>query len=144
MLLPLPDYRQKSDFDCGEACARVVSEYHGARLGRKISTPVDGIDPRVLEQALRLAGFHVQSGEATLDDLAHWCRTYRPPIALVRFDGPSHWVVVRGRHGNRVHFHDPDEGPRSVTVAEWESAWHASDGRLSQPFRNWCVVAWPG
>lgn len=46
-----------------------------------------------------------------------------PILTPIRTYGYNHFVVVRGRMGNRLLLADPNFGTRTMTVARFESAW---------------------
>jgi hypothetical protein len=58
-------------------------------------------------------------GKLTLQDLEE-----RAPILVpIHIVGYNHFVVFRGRLGNRVLLADPAWGNRTMTVGQFESAW---------------------
>lgn len=146
MVLDIPDYRQDTEWGCGETAARCVLAYHRIVTPYpRVSSPVDGIDPVALERVFRKLHLRVSAGNYRVDDLQEFCNSRRPPIALVRWPGSSdsHWIVVRGVSRGRVWFHDVESGPGKCRLQEWQSAWSADDGRLPFVYRAWAVVAWP-
>jgi uncharacterized protein len=60
-------------------------------------------------------------GKLELDDL-----TERAPLIVpVRHNGYNHFVVFRGKRGNRILVADPAWGNRTLTVDEFEDEWLA-------------------
>jgi predicted double-glycine peptidase len=57
-----------------------------------------------------------------LDDLLD----IAPAIVPVRMNGYDHFVVFRGKHGDRVLLADPAWGNRTMRVERFEAAWLAS------------------
>jgi ABC-type bacteriocin/lantibiotic exporter with double-glycine peptidase domain len=144
-LLVLPSHLQRNGHDCAEAAVQVVLDFHGVTAVARFSTAIDGADPRTVEGVFRKLGFRVVSGEMTADDLKHWCGEGKPPIVLVRWpDGAdSHYFCVRGISRGRVFYMDPESGPGSCPLSEFQAAWAAS-GRLGETYRGWAIVGWPG
>ena len=144
--LPLPDERSRRPHDCGPSAWRTVYRYHHGRNSRivDLSNPVNGTDPATLEAIIRRdANWHVVSGSAFIDDLRHYCESWRPPICLMTFPGDedSHYVCVGGVWRNRVYYQCSTEGWCAMPVGEFEAAWHAV-GRYAQ-FERWMLAAWP-
>ncbi len=141
MPLSIPDVRQQSDHDCGEAAVVAVLRYWGLRNKPAFATPQDGSDPRQLESALRLAGLKVLSGEMTIVDLRHFTKEGRPVICLTQSEGQGHYVVVSGVHGRYVQYHDVSCGIVHCTKKLWELDWH-DRGRMGESFVHFGIAAW--
>ena len=146
--LDLPDVRQRTGHDCATAALRTVYQWHFGRDSRirDLSSAVNGTDPATLEANIRVGGgWNANGGEMILDDLAHYCATWRPVIALISPDypdsGESHYVVVAGVYRGRVHYQCPEQGPGVMAAAKWLSLWHGRGKHAD--FRCWCVAAWP-
>lgn len=144
MLLTLPDIRQQSEFDCGEAAVKCVLAYHKISAAVRLATPSHGTDPTQIEAALRNIGCGVVAGEMTVEDLWHFADVGRPVICLIHWPegSDSHWVVTRGVSRGQVYYHDPIDGPSKASVKDFESAWKAS-GRVGA-FRRWGIAPWVG
>ena len=56
-----------------------------------------------------------------------------PAMVPIMVHGSSHFVVVRGRHGNRILFADPLFGNRTMTETQFLDAWEALEdvGRVA-------------
>lgn len=56
-----------------------------------------------------------------------------PAMVPIMVHGSSHFVVVRGRHGNRILFADPLFGNRTMTETQFLEAWEALEdvGRVA-------------
>ncbi|HYE77948.1 MAG TPA: cysteine peptidase family C39 domain-containing protein [bacterium] len=143
------DRRQRADDEhCGAVCAAVALDLCGfapdeatARVARGLPvTSLDGVDPRTMEAFLRRQGLRCQSGEMTVKDLAHHTRQGRPVLCLVADHG-GHWVVVTGTYSRSVAYHDPMDGTRARTPAEWEAAWYDVD-RYGCEYRRFGLAVW--
>lgn len=146
--LDLPSIQQRDDHSCGDVCRRIVEQWQIGRNSRasRLSNPITGTDPLTLESSFRLdRKWNAIGGEMMVDDLDYYCRTWRPPIALITcdFDGEpdSHYVVVAGVYRNKVHFVDPLNGWNIIPIEDWLKRWHGR-GRYAD-FRQWGVAAWP-
>lgn len=141
--LLIPDVRQRSDFDCGQAAVEAVFRYHGLTGAvRRLANPVQGMAPDTLEAVLRSVGLAVLSGEMTAADLRHLTATGRPVLCPIQHDGVGHWVVAAGVARGKVHYHDPLAGPRSLRLAEWADRW-TDTGRHGTAFVRFGVCGWP-
>ena len=144
-LLDLPDTRQCHDHDCGEAAVRCLLAYLRVVAPAPSASPIDGLDPRLIENHLRdKVGLRVVSGNMGVEDLRHHASEGRPVLVLVHWpkDSASHWCVARGVSRGRVYYHDPDTGRASLPIPEFLSAWKAEDARMSRPFRQWAITCW--
>lgn len=151
MLLELRDLRQTDNHDCCPAAARVAFSAFGYRYSHAAlidalhTSGMDGTDPRTLEAMLRKSGWHVLSGDMSVEDLKYQTRLGRPVIVLVTLDCGGHYVTVRGVHRNRVHFHDTrpaNGGFVSLPTGEFEAVWHDFD-RFGTDYRNFGLAIWP-
>lgn len=143
MLLPLPKVLQTKPHECARAAVQCILTYHGIVAPVALSTPIDGADPREIEQFCRRLGLRVISGEMCVEDVRHFCNTWRPPICLIQWSGQdSHYTVPRGVSRGRVYYHDVDSGYDSCREIDWCSAWQAV-GRIGETYKNWAIVAWP-
>lgn len=130
-LLDLPDVRQRRGHDCGRAALKAVVQYLGCDPGlvlqRLPATTTDGVDPRTMESALRVAGFSVLGGTMEIADLRHAALLSRPVLCVVTIDWSGHWVVSRGVSRGQVHYQDPAAGRSSMTLDAWRRAWEDHD-----------------
>jgi len=129
--------RQRWDYSCGSAALSTVLTYH---LGDP--TP----ESAVVVSILRLSDpVRVRSrGGFSLLDLKHYLgrRGYDsagyvdlelheleafavPPIIPVSLKGYDHFVVFRGRHGDRVVLADPAFGNMTMSVARFLELWES-------------------
>jgi ABC-type bacteriocin/lantibiotic exporter with double-glycine peptidase domain len=144
MILDLPDLRQSSDFDCSDACLRIVFRFFGRARSPAVATPVDGADPRALEAAFRRAGFFAQAGDGlTPLDLRFHTRLGHPVVCLVtNHDGVGHYVVVAGVARGFVHYQDPETGPGRERAAAFFARWRDSD-HDGRRFNRWAIIVRP-
>jgi hypothetical protein len=131
--------RQEWDLSCGAAAIATVLTY---QLGRPVSEREAALgmlrqgDVRLIRARLgfslldlkRLAvGYGLQAvgyGGLSLDDLVGLA----PVIAPIKVFGFGHFVVVRGRQGDRLLIADPAFGNRTMTLREFERAWPSQVG----------------
>jgi ABC-type bacteriocin/lantibiotic exporter with double-glycine peptidase domain len=142
MLLSLPPVIQAGEFDCGDAAARVVLQYHGIKATARMATPERGTSPEQIEAAFKRIGMKVVSGEMSIADLRHFCDTLRPVITVIHWPGEadSHYVCVRGVSRGWVYYHDVADGPGKKNVVEFLTAWRAA-GRAGV-YRQWGICGW--
>jgi len=131
--------RQHWDLSCGAAAIATLLTY---QLGRPVSEReaalgmLRGGDVRLVRARLgfslldmkRLAvgyGFAAEAyGGLSLDELV----AMAPVVAPIRVFGFGHFVVVRGRQGDRLLIADPAFGNRTMTVQAFASAWSSGVG----------------
>jgi len=141
VVLDLPVKLQANGWSCGEAAARIVFEFHGARGKKPRSSPIDGTDPRAMETSLWLSGLSVQAGSMDLDDLRHHTRKGRPVICLVtEASGEGHWVVCAGVTRGYVWYSCPADGACKERVASFEARWADVD-RMGVRYVRWGLAA---
>lgn len=140
--LKIPNIRQQSDYDCGEAAVRCVLAFHGIRAAVRLATPQHGTDPGQIESSLRNIGLGVVAGEMSVAMLKRFCTLKLPIITLVHWPGgeDSHYVVVSGVSKDHVYYHDVQGGEGECSISEWVQAWEAK-GRLAN-YKQWGIVAW--
>lgn len=125
---------QQWDTSCGAAALATVLTYHFGEpvserevaqgmLGRTDPLRVKvrgGFSLLDLKRYAEARGFRADGYlNVSLDDLAH----FRTAIVPVDFEGYPHFVVFRGRNGDRVLIADPAFGNRSVEVEHFQKAW---------------------
>lgn len=145
-MLSLTDFRQDKEWDCGGTVVRVLFDYWSKPLPSalsKLSTPVSGMPPDVVENVFRSQGFQVFSGNVPLDVLKSILKTNRPCLTLIQSDGDGHWVTCRGVTKVNVHFHDPLCGFRSLPIPEWQQVW-VDRHYLGTSYDQWIICPWLG
>lgn len=129
---------QRFDISCGAAALATILRYQHDDMVEEREVALGLIDrPEYLEQPelVRIRqGFSlldlkryvdrrgyegVGFGRMTLDDLV----AKAPAIVPVALNGYNHFVVFRGRLGNRVLLADPAFGNVTLTVEAFERAW---------------------
>lgn len=145
----VPDVRQKSNHDCGVACALAViaalsgdgpEAIEAARpaVERDLRpSKTDGVDPRTLESYFREAGFRVLAGEMDLTDLNQQTRRGRPVVCVVK----DHYVIATSRVGGCVQYLDPAWGLRRMTDAAFAAWWEDRD-RLGSAYHHFGLIVW--
>lgn len=138
--------RQHWDLSCGAAAAATVLTF---QFGRPVSEREAALrmlragDVRLIRTRLgfslldlkRLAasyGFEARGyGGLTVDDLL----ALAPAITPIQVQGFGHFVVVRGRRGDRLLVADPAFGNRTLTVQAFQKAWTSGVGFVIVPPR---------
>lgn len=129
---------QQWDLSCGAAAlATILNHQHGDSVSeREVARGLMARDAYLADPSLiqRRQGFSlfdlkryvdgrgyngVGLGQLTLEDLV----TRAPIMVPVNLDGYNHFVVFRGRFGNRVLLADPAFGNRTMLADRFEEAW---------------------
>jgi predicted double-glycine peptidase len=136
--------RQQWDLSCGAAVVASLLTYQlgspvterQAALGMLRAGDARLVRARLGFSLLDLKRFAAAQGfEAegyagmTLDDLL----AMAPAVAPTRVFGFSHFVIVRGRLGDRLLIGDPAFGNRTVSVADFLQAWPSRIGFVIHP-----------
>lgn len=131
--------RQHWDVTCGAAAVATLMTYQlgvpvsewEATLSMLRASDVKLVRARLGFSLLDLKRFAASRGIAaagygglTLDDLV----ALAPVIAPIRVRGFGHFVVVRGRSGDRLLLGDPAFGNRTMSVEAFEQAWPSHIG----------------
>lgn len=125
--------RQQYDFSCGSAAiATLLTHQYGRQVdevavfrhmyerGDQAKIRREGFSMLDMKLYLDALGLRAEGVKVTLDELA---AVKIPAIALVRENGYSHFVVVKGVRGGRVVIGDPALGTRVLERREFEKAW---------------------
>lgn len=129
---------QEWDLSCGAAAVTTILNYqHGDRISerdvalalinqeRYLEVPElvrvrHGFSLLDIKRFVEARGYRgVGYGRLTLDDLVRLA----PVMTPIRNRGYNHFVVFRGRMGNRVLMADPAFGTRTMTVEKFERVW---------------------
>ena len=127
-------YVAQSEALCGGAAAAMVLRYWGERgVGAEDFTALlnprhDGIETRVLVDALVTRGWRALALTGTIGSVTHHVSRKRPMILLIRVaPGRFHYVVVIGITDVGVVYHDPAGRPfQTMAIAEFDGAWAAA------------------
>lgn len=125
--------RQQYDFSCGSAALSTLLTYH---YGYPVSEQAvfaemfqNGDRARIQRQGFSLLdikmflehrGFQANGYEAPLEALTS---ARIPAIVLLKENGYSHFVVVKGVRDGRVLVGDPAGGTRAMTREKFDSVW---------------------
>jgi HK97 family phage portal protein len=143
-IIPVPDYRQSGNYDCGAAATHAVCAYFG--VGERTeedfiealdTTPEGGTEPRHILTYLEQVGLSALPRDGmSLQDVAesvdHGCpvivcfQDYGTPEEEAR-DESGHYVVVIGIDDQRVYLQDPSAGRVEMPLEQFESNWHDED-----------------
>jgi predicted double-glycine peptidase len=131
--------RQQWDLSCGAAVVATLLTYQlgapvserEAALGMLRATDARLVRARLgfslldLKRFAATRGFEAEGfGELSLDELV----AMAPAVAPLRVYGFSHFVVVRGRRGDRLLVADPAFGNRTMTADAFLKAWPSRVG----------------
>lgn len=116
-----PDIRQTDDHTCGTTCLRAVLTYAGKPVPADLdtlATPEQGTPEQAIEAAIEKHFGNVHF----VTDLA---AEVGPAICLVVYPGDltPHWVTVVWVLGDKVRYHCPLDGFRTVSLHEWAEIW---------------------
>ncbi len=125
--------RQQYDFSCGSAALSTLLTYQYGypvqeqtafeemfQLGDQEKIQREGFSLLDLKVFLEKHGFHADGFEAPLDKLES---AGIPAIVLLKENGYSHFVVIKGVRDGRVLIGDPAGGTRVMTRNNFESIW---------------------
>lgn len=120
-MLKIEPVLQKTNSDCGKACAIMVLNYYETPLRGidSLSNVIDGVQVRTLEAFFREKGFCIASGNFNNKLLEHFILKKVPVICLL--DG--HYVVVTNVKNNRVTYNCPIEGEKTRTMRQFYKQW---------------------
>ncbi len=125
--------RQQYDYSCGSAALSTLLTHHYGypvaeqvvfeemfQFGDRTKIQQEGFSLLDLKLFLEKHGFNADGFEAPLDKLEN---VGIPAIVLLKENGYSHFVVVKGVRGGRVLIGDPAGGTRVMTRSHFESIW---------------------
>lgn len=125
--------RQQYDFSCGSAALSTLLTYHYAypvseqtvfaemfERGDRQRIQRQGFSLLDIKMFLERRGFQANGYEASLDKLAS---AGIPAIVLLKENGYSHFVVVKGMREGRVLLGDPAGGTRVMARDHFEQLW---------------------
>ena len=127
-------YVSQTEALCGGAASAMVLRYWGARgvtadeFAPQLNSRRDGIETRVLVDALVQRGSLAFAFTGTIASVTHHLRRRRPVIALIESaPGRLHYVVVVDVTDRVVVYHDPAGRPfQTMAIDEFLRAWSAS------------------
>jgi predicted double-glycine peptidase len=125
--------RQQFDFSCGSAAlSTLLTHHYGMPLteevifaemfarGDQAKIRKEGFSLLDIKQFLEARGFVADGFEAPLEKLAD---ARIPAIVLLKENGYSHFVVVKGLRDGRVLIGDPAGGTRVMTRGAFDALW---------------------
>lgn len=125
--------RQKYDFSCGSAALSTLLTYHYSypvteqgvfeemwMHGDRSRIQREGFSLLDMKMFLKNHGFQANGYQVPLAKLA---QARIPAIVLLRENGYSHFVVVKGIRDNRILIGDPAGGTKAMTLSHFESIW---------------------
>jgi len=129
----LSTIRQQYDFSCGSAAvATLLTHQYGKNVdevavfkqmyerGDQAKIRREGFSMLDMKLYLDGTGFRAEGVKVDLDQLA---AAKVPAIALVRENGYSHFVVIKGVRDGRVVIGDPAMGTRVLARSDFEKNW---------------------
>jgi predicted double-glycine peptidase len=125
---------QQYDYSCGSAALATLLTHHYNqpvteaqvfeamfRQGDQEKIKRAGFSLLDMKRYLEQRGYRADGFEVTLDRLGE---ARVPAIALIRENGYSHFVVIKGLREDKVLVGDPAVGARTMTRAEFARVWH--------------------
>ncbi len=125
--------RQERDFSCGSAAIATLLTYHYGRptsekqvfeamfaAGDQKAIQRSGFSLGDMQRYLSTLGLRSDGFRVNLDKVA---AAGVPVITLLNNKGFSHFVVVKGIHGNEVLIGDPILGAKVMSRGEFEAVW---------------------
>jgi hypothetical protein len=140
-LLDLPVVLPGKGHQCGDGLFGSITSYWESVRRRVKCDPWTGKHPLDLEPEFRRRGYQTFSGQMTVDVLKAVTGMGIPIGCLIQSEGCGHWVGVRGVQRGRVYYMDPDDGNRSLPIAEWEAVWFDRDHHGTE-YRNHGLAVW--
>jgi predicted double-glycine peptidase len=146
MNLLATNFKQKNDWTCGPAVARIVCHYYGvekeiSHLVAELNTTKEGTSNRDLMRVLRRHGINSRVREHT--SIKHLKQTLKNNIVVVAYWIPrhkeAHYSILTKIGRTRVYFHDTWYGStHSYTINYFEKNWwdgEATRWMLAVPLR---------
>ena len=127
--------RQFSEEDCGAACIATISEHHGQKLslGRVrelVGTMANGTTLLGLKRGAEELGFHARAAKADASILQ---QIDTIPLPLICHWNGNHWVVLYGRHNDKLIIADPAVGMRELSDETFLRHWQNGVVLLLEP-----------
>ena len=107
--------------ECGAACLGMILAHYGRwvpleELRVRCGVSRDGSKAVNVLRAAREYGLHAQGYRRDPG------RLFDLPFPMIVFWNFNHFVVLEGIRGNRVHINDPAEGPRRISMKEFDES----------------------
>ncbi|MEI9989024.1 MAG: peptidase domain-containing ABC transporter [Rhizomicrobium sp.] len=117
----LPLILQTEVTECGLACLAMIAGYHGLNvdltaLRRRFSVSLKGTSLKSLMTIADALGFSSRAVRLEISELS----SFQSPVILHWH--MSHFVVLKGRSGDRWVIHDPVAGVKKLSAAEMSAA----------------------
>lgn len=125
-------YKQKNDWSCGPAVARVILDYYGTRqtissLARQLKTTRTGTENRHIISLFRRNNlkFFIRKNSST-KELQKYSKKYWIIVAYwIPASKESHYSIIKKINSKRVYFHDTWFGRNhSYTLKYFLKNWH--------------------
>ena len=125
-------YKQKNDWSCGPAVARVILDYYGTKqtissLIKQLKTTRAGTENRhIINLFKRNCLRFVTRENSSLKELRKYTKNYLIIVAYrIPASGESHYSIVKKIDSKRVYFHDTWFGSNhSYTLKYFLKNWH--------------------
>lgn len=119
---PAPTILQMETTECAAACLGMILAHHGRwvpleTLRVQCGVSRDGANAANMLRAAREYGLIAQGFRCEREDILD------VPFPMVLFWDYNHFVVLEGIKGDRVYINDPGEGPRRLTLEEFDESY---------------------
>ena len=138
-MISVPIVTQTDDFSCAECCLKSILQHYGVKKNYKISSPIDGANPRSLEFVLRKENFNVVSGNLGIK-LIRYITGKKIPV-IVCYDG--HYSIVTGFQNTKIIMMDPlFDQYQYLNLKKFRLIWEDfdTDGTI---YRSWGIYGNP-
>ena len=118
----VPAILQMETTECAAACLGMILAYHGQwvpleALRVRCGVSRDGSNAANMMRAAREFGLAAQGFRSERTQL------FGVPFPMVVFWNFDHFVVLEGIKGNKAYINDPAEGPRRLSLAEFDEGY---------------------
>ena len=117
-----PTILQMETTECGAACLGIILAYYGRwvpleTLRVRCGVSRDGANAANVLRAARGYGLVAQGFRS--EERAH---LFEAPFPMILFWEYNHFVVLEGMKGEHVYINDPGEGPRRLSLQEFDES----------------------
>ena len=143
--MKFPYFKQLDSFDCGPACLRMISAFHGKQyssffLREKTSITRQGVNLINLSEAAEDIGFKTLSISPDITQLKETV-----PLPCILHWNQNHYVVLFDVKNDKFHIADPDSGITKIKEKEFIESWQGNANKgialLLEPNSDFLLTA---